>query len=140
MSGYQWTEQDVERQKQKVARRIPPVSVEAVLPKANKYHNVKTVAEGITFDSKREAAYYIQLRMRERAGEINNLQTQVEYPLTCPASDGTAPIVAHYVADFVYFEKGTGLHVVDAKGVKTAIYKLKRRWLYLQSGITIEEV
>ena len=35
-----------------------------------KYHNTKTVADGIKFDSKLEAERYAQLKILERAGVI----------------------------------------------------------------------
>lgn len=39
-----------------------------------KYHNRKTVIDGITFDSAKEARRYMELKLLERAGEISNLQ------------------------------------------------------------------
>lgn len=121
---------------------------EAAMPKPSKYRNVKIVIDGETFDSKREANCWAQLKMRERAGEIQNLQRQVTFVLCCPdwthMSSGPVeqcPTVAVYIADFVYEVHGEKLrHVVDAKGVRTQIYKLKKKWLELQSGIVIEEV
>jgi len=37
-------------------------------PKKHKYNARKTVVDGITFDSKREAEYYCELKLRVRAG------------------------------------------------------------------------
>ena len=37
-----------------------------------KYHNTKTVADGIKFDSKLEAERYVQLKILERAGVIRD--------------------------------------------------------------------
>jgi len=107
----------------------------------SKYRNVQTVADGLKFDSKREADYWMGLRLRERAGEITELQRQVDLPLTCPSKekDGTATVVAHFRADYIYLENGI-THVVDAKGKRTRMYDLKKKWLFLQSGIEIEEV
>jgi len=45
----------------------------------SKYRNRKTVVDGITFDSKREAARWQELKLLERAGEITELERQVEY-------------------------------------------------------------
>ena len=36
-----------------------------LLPKPNKYHNHPTTVDGIRFDSKREARYYEQLKIRK---------------------------------------------------------------------------
>jgi hypothetical protein len=32
------------------------------------------------------------------------------------------------------------MHVIDAKGVRTQLYRLKRKWLELQTGIVVQEV
>lgn len=110
--------------------------------KPSKYRNVKTEVLGIVFDSKREAAEYLRLHARQRCGEISHLRRQVAYPLMCPTAAsgvGVNAVVAHYIADFVYEEHGI-THVVDAKGFRTKEFRLKCRWLELQTGIHIEEV
>ena len=109
--------------------------------KASKYRNVRFSIDGITFDSKKEANYYVGLKARAHNGEITDLRTQVSFPLFCPAPGGLTAIVAHYVADFVYVERGVR-HVVDIKGGKacrTQVYLLKRKWLELQDSIVVEE-
>jgi hypothetical protein len=124
------------------------------IAKPSKYRNVKVVVGTETFDSKREAAYWVGLQARERAGEIRWLRRQVAFPLLAPARKGGATdyaMVAFYLADFVFEElderefkdpdpRAWVSKVVDAKGARTAIYKLKRKWLELQDGIVIEEV
>jgi hypothetical protein len=113
--------------------------------KRSKYRNVKVVVDGQTFDSKREAAYWQGLKARERNGEIANLRPQVVFALCAPdrrektAHFQQAVVISYYVADFVYVEAGQQ-HVVDAKGKRTALYALKKKWLELQDGIVIEEV
>lgn len=47
----------------------------------NKYNAKKVEIDGITFDSKKEAARYCDLKLMQRAGEIRDLQLQVEYEL-----------------------------------------------------------
>ena len=122
----------------------------------SKYRNVRTVVDGETFDSKREAQYWHELKLREKVGEIHGLKRQVPFDLLCPevlweglVVDTNVEVftrrVSQYVADFVYydhFKDGAywGLHVVDAKGKRTALYQLKKKWLELQSGLIIEEV
>jgi hypothetical protein len=49
-------------------------------------------------------------------------------------------VVSFYIADFVYQDAKGRTHVVDAKGKRTAVYQLKKKWLELQEGIVIEEV
>jgi len=120
-------------------------SAEAV---ASKYRNVKTIVDGIRFDSRREANYWVGLKIREAAGEITELRRQVRFPLYCPelwrqnvgdVLATSAAQVAEYVADFTYKLNGE-LMVVDAKARRISPYPLKRKWLALQHGIDIIEV
>lgn len=89
----------------------------------NKYKNIKTAVDGITFDSKQEANRYIQLRLLERAGHISNLQCQVRFELIPKQRDERR---VDYIADFVYNE-GEQKIAEDVKGVATQAYILKRK-------------
>ena len=95
---------------------------------------MKTVVDGRTFDSKKEAAHFALLKKRQQAGEISALRLQVRFPLKV---NGVK--VAAYVADFTFVEKGRRV-VLDVKGVRTAIYKLKARLMLAIHGIEIQEV
>jgi hypothetical protein len=128
-------------------------------PKQSKYRSQPTMVDGIRFDSKREAARYNLLKVRLRAGDIRGLKCQPRYylcPLVVVGADprdvnaGTPTtrrmFVAEYVADFEYEESDRGyggvtwtLVVEDAKGAKTDVYKLKKRWFEAQYGIAIRE-
>ena len=109
----------------------------------NKYHARKMTVGGITFDSRKEADRWQTLRLLERAGKISELQRQVKYPLL-PAQkvDGkTAERAVSYIADFVYLDAATGKIVVeDVKGVKTEVYKLKRKLMLFFHGVQVKEV
>src|SRR5690606_369436 len=50
--------------------------------KPSKYRNVRTTVDGITFDSKREAERYGELKTMEAAGVISDLELQPRFPLT----------------------------------------------------------
>lgn len=102
-----------------------------------KYNNQKTVVNGILFDSKREANRYCELMLLMRAGEITNLQRQVRYTLI-PKQDGER--ACEYVADFVYTDKAGRTIVEDVKGVRTDVYKIKRKLMRWVHGITVDEV
>jgi hypothetical protein len=106
-----------------------------------KYRNVKKSIDGITFDSTREANVYQGLKARERIGEICDLRCQVPFDLLAPAAGetGQSVVVSQYIADFTHFENGQRV-VTDAKGKRTQMYALKRKWLELQTGIRIQEV
>ena len=46
-----------------------------------KYRSKRTVVDGITFDSKKEANRYCELKLLEKSGEIKNLELQKKYIL-----------------------------------------------------------
>ena len=100
-----------------------------------KYRNKKTSVDGIRFDSKREANRYMELKLLERAGIIKGLKRQVPYILIDKSRYGRA---IKYVADFVYYEDDK-LVVEDVKGVRTPVYKLKKRLMAEVYGIEVKE-
>lgn len=107
-------------------------------PSRPKYGNEKTVINGITFDSKREAEHYQELWLRERAGEISELKCQVPFAIVIDNRH-----ICDYIADFTYVENISGWQckrVVDAKGVKTDVYRLKKKLMLACLGIEITEV
>lgn len=75
----------------------------------NKYYAKKVTQDGHTFDSKHEAERYSELKLLERAGQIENLQLQVPFVLL-PIQKGedgkTLELGVRYIADFVYTENG----------------------------------
>ena len=81
----------------------------------SKYLNKKTVVDGITFDSKKEALHYCELKEMEEAGLIHDLRLQVPYELIPNQRDEKGKVIERkttYVADFVY-ETCTGKTVVE---------------------------
>jgi hypothetical protein len=111
------------------------------LKKPSKYHNLHCeTPDGQRFDSHRERNFYLQLKVRERAGEVTELRRQVRFWLLAPTADRQSyNVVSFYIADFVY-RTGDVVHVVDAKGRRTQLYLLKKKWLELQEGVVVEEV
>jgi len=106
----------------------------------SKYRNVKTVVDGITFDSKREADRYCELKLLQRAGRITDLRLQVPFELQ-PAFtvNGKKVRPIHYIADFMYKENGVYV-VEDVKGQRTKEYMLKRKMYAYKYGQEIKEV
>lgn len=95
----------------------------------SKYNNRVTFVDGIRFDSAAEAARYVTLKTRERAGEIRELQLQPKFVFEINGqplkSISKRPRPIAYVADFAYIEADKWV-VEDVKGVETAVFKLKR--------------
>ncbi len=115
----------------------------------SKYHSEKVTLDGETFDSRREARRWMDLRLLEQAGEIRDLRRQVKYiliPTQREEGDGKKPgkLIERevaYLADFVYIDARTGETIVeDVKGVRTDAYILKRKLMLWVHGIKITEV
>ena len=104
----------------------------------NKYNARKAEVDGTTFDSRKEAQRYAELKLLLRGGEIRDLRLQVKYELI-PKQDGER--ACNYVADFVYEDAVTGQTVVeDTKGVKTRDYTIKRKLMLWRYGIKVVEI
>lgn len=108
------------------------------IPGRAKYNNRKTVVDGITFDSKGEAERYQILKMCQVHGQIECLMTKCKECSFDLRVNGS--LICKYIADFVYFDKTTKRTVVeDYKGVRTAVYKLKKKLMKAIHGIDIFE-
>lgn len=104
--------------------------------KKNKYGNTKVEVDGITFDSKKEAARYGELKLLEKAGVIEDLKLQVPFELIPSSPDEKA---VKYIADFVYIEDGRTV-VEDTKGFKTKDYIIKRKLMKWLHPVVFREV
>ena len=104
-----------------------------------KYGNTKTTVDGITFDSKAEAARYKELRALEIVGVIKGLERQKTYKLCKGRWNNGKPFSISYRADFVYTLDGEVI-VEDVKGYRTEAYRLKKKLMKAVYGIEITEV
>lgn len=111
-----------------------------------KYHNTKTVADGIKFDSKLEAERYAQLKILERAGVIMKLELQPSFELL-PSfkKNGKTWRKTVYKADFRYIlAKDDRIIIEDVKGstaVITDVFRLKQKLFeYKNPDLTISIV
>lgn len=102
-----------------------------------KFGAVRTEVDGVSFASKKEARRYSELKLLERAGEIENLSLQPRFPLRVNDC-----LVCTYVGDFLYGVTGdpSSLIVEDVKGVRTPLYRLKAKMFAAQYGFAIREV
>lgn len=100
-------------------------------PKPSKYHAIITEADGIRFQSKREAAYYRELCCRVHAGEVLYFLRQVPLHLNGGVK---------YVCDFVEFWRDGSVHYVEVKGMETATWRIKKRLVESSYPIRIEVV
>lgn len=106
--------------------------------KTSKYGNHKVEVDGITFDSKKEANRYRELKMMERAGEIQGLELQPVFDLI-PKQDGERAV--RYLGDFRYTKEGkTVVEDVKSSATKTQVYRIKRKLMLYVHGIRVREV
>jgi hypothetical protein len=117
-------------------------------PKKSKYKNNKPeyydpdLKELIKFDSNKERDYYLILKDRAKRGEIRHLNRQYEIEIQPAFTDkqGNKNRAITYKADFYFYDKIVkSWRVVDVKGFKTEVYKLKKK-LLAYKGVYIEEV
>jgi hypothetical protein len=95
----------------------------------SKYRAIRTEVDGLKFDSKAEARTYTKLQLLRRAGEVTKFDIHPVFVL---------PAGIKYEADFrVYWADGR-VEIVDVKGVKTAVYRLKKK-LMKSIGYEISE-
>ena len=107
-----------------------------------KYRNTKTAVAGVTFDSRREAARWQELKLLERAGQICELRRQVPFELVKGvkfAGAARARPAIRYFADFVYQERGQQV-IEDIKSQATAdlpAFKIKRHLMLALLGLEV---
>jgi len=102
-----------------------------------KYKNVKTFVDGISFDSRKEAVRYADLKLMQKAGEISDLTLQPKFDIVINGQK-----VCSYIADFSYVENGVKV-VEDVKSEvtrKLPTYRLKNKLMRAVHGIAIREI
>lgn len=100
--------------------------------KPPKYHNDNSSG----YASEHEKDVATKLYALASCGKIWDLRQQDPIILV-PGTEKVRGIV--YIADFTYRDQD-GYHVLDAKGFKTAVYKVKKKLALLLLNIEIEEV
>ena len=122
-----------------------------------KYNASKCVVDGITFDSRKEAKRYCELKLLEKGNVIRDLRLQVEFELLPnqyatekrygkngkPLKDKKVLLERRvvYRADFVYTLNETNETVVeDVKGIRLDTYKIKKKLMLYRYGVRIKEV
>jgi len=97
----------------------------------HKYNAVRSEADNIKFDSKKEMNYYLELKLRVKAGEIIFFLLQTPFNL---------PGNVKYRVDFQEFHKDGTVHFIDVKGMETSEFKLKKKQVEALYPVKIEIV
>ena len=127
----------------------------ALKKKGNKYHNSAVIVDGVSFQSRKEARRWRELKLMESAGMIHGLTRQKKFVLI-PAQREPDTVgkrggkhkgkliereVAYY-ADYSYYDKEGNEIVEDVKSpaTRTKDYILKRKMMMYVHGIRIREI
>ena len=102
------------------------------LDRRHKYGARRTVVDGHSFPSAKEARRYGDLKLLERTGLISDLTLQPRFKLVVADE-----LICTYVADFSYVIENGERVVEDSKGVQTDVFKLKRKLMRACLGIEV---
>lgn len=111
----------------------------------SKYKAKKVELDGHTFDSKKEAKRYTELKQMEESGGIERLSLQVPFELlpVQQTRTGANYRAVKYIADFVYYKDGK-MVVEDVKGMKKGqayqLFVLKKKMLKWFFDIEVVEI
>jgi hypothetical protein len=97
----------------------------------HKYKAVQTISDGIKFQSKKEARYYDELKLRQKAGEVVFFLRQVPFDLAGGVK---------YRCDFQEFRSDGTVHFIDVKGKRTTEYIARKKMVEALYPVEIEEV
>ena len=108
----------------------------------SKYKNKKVKVDNIVFDSIKESNRYKELKYLENAGLIKELVLQPKYELQPKFKyEGKTVRKIEYIADFKYIDIKTNKEVVeDVKGIKTEVYRLKKKMMLYKYNIDVKEI
>lgn len=109
----------------------------------NKYLNKKVVVDGYTFDSKKEAKRYLELKLLLRSKQISELKLHPKFLLQDSfKKDGVHHRAITYIADFSYI-KNDNLYVEDVKSSftkKLPVYAIKKKLLLFKYDVIFLEI
>lgn len=99
----------------------------------NKYGAIKTMVDGIKFDSKIESERYVMLKEMEERGEIYGLRRQTEFDMYV-----NKEFIGKYTCDFDYMSD-QGRVVEDVKGMApNAAVRLRLKLVKALFGIDVQ--
>lgn len=96
---------------------------------ANKYGAKRTEFNGYKYDSKFEASVAQELELRKQAKDIVDYEQQFKVEIWCYREDGTPAFKVSHKVDFRVTHNDGSYELIEAKGVETADYKMRRKFL-----------
>lgn len=96
----------------------------------SKFHNKKTIVDGILFDSQMESHYYLYLKELKEQGVVVDFKLQPIFILQEGFSkDGKRIQPIKYIADFEVTYNDGHVEIIDVKGKITEAFRIKRKIL-----------
>ncbi len=111
----------------------------------SKYRSIKTVIDGHTFPSRKEAGMYLELKTLLKAGKIKDLVLQPKFILQSKFTNAEGRKIREiaYVADFSFYDlMQDRWRIIDCKGFLTDVYKVKKKlldFILKDRGLYLEE-
>ncbi len=103
----------------------------------NKFNAQKTEVDSIVFHSKKEASRYVELKLLMHAkgdDKILNIELQPKFPCVVEGK-----LICTYIADFIIHYADGRVVYEDVKGMKTPVYRLKKKLVEVLYKIEIVE-
>lgn len=113
-------------------------SIKQGIERSGKYNAQRTEYNGRMFDSKAEASMAQELDNARYSPEPAEKVIYVEYQHPYRLEVNGA-LICTYIADFVVTYGDGQTKVIDAKGVLTPVYKLKKKLMLACLGIEVKE-
>lgn len=97
----------------------------------NKYGATKTIFNGRRYHSKLEAKVAQELDLRMKAGEFTNVTPQYRIKLYVYLPDNSKVNIFDYIVDFKCDRPDGTFLLVEAKGMETQVFRIKKKILDL---------
>lgn len=95
----------------------------------SKYGAKRTEFNGYKYDSKFEAGVAQDLELRKKAGDITDYEQQFKVEVWCYRENGLPAFKVSHKIDFRVHNTDGSYELIEAKGVETADYKMRRKFL-----------
>lgn len=96
---------------------------------SNKYGAKRTEFNGKKFDSKYEASVAQTLELRKTSKDILDYDTQYKVEMWAYDQNGKPAMKVSHKVDFRIHHRDGSFELLEAKGVETSDYKMRRKWL-----------
>lgn len=97
---------------------------------SNKYGAKKTTAnDGIKRDSKYEASVADELLLRKQTKDIKDYESQFKVEMWAYDQNGIKAMKVTHKIDFRILHNDGSYELLEAKGLETSDYKMRRNWL-----------